>query len=127
MEELKNLLIEWAALEPTRCYHHKDDLSEDFSVHRGKTLNTIWAVNLGDISTSGLDTLQGAIQEAIAYRGYLFTLESATDGLLYARIRDKVFASGAKGWYGKSTEGAIALLEAYVECLKGLGVWHERA
>lgn len=116
MEELKSLLIELAALESDRCLYRQGETWETFSIRRGLVLHVIWTTD-GEANPVCLDILQGAIQEAIAHHEWLFHLGDARgESNYYATVQ-----VGDRVWKGKAEEGAIALLMAYVECLKGLG------
>ena len=111
--ELKDLLIEWAGLEGDRCLHRQEEAWESFSVRRGLALHIIWTAD-ADINPICLDLLQGAIQEAIVAAGWLFHLGNARgESNCYATVQ-----VGDRTWKGKAEEGAIALLMAYVGCLK---------
>jgi hypothetical protein len=70
-------------------------------------------LGVGGISWVGLSYLQTALQEAIIAHGWLFCLESGAEGKFYVRVK------GRTNCYGEDKEAAIALLIAYVACLKG--------
>lgn len=108
------LLKRLSELQPDRCRHYDDDLSEDFTLKRGEGFITVWAVGLGDISTCGLDTIQGAMQETIAAHPakLRLRLENATERW-YATLLDAEGTCLSEA----DSEAAIAVLRVYVSYL----------
>jgi hypothetical protein len=110
MHSLTPLFQQWYQLQPAHCFPFRKLYALNLG---GKSHVT---VNPGDMKPDDLARLQGAVQHAIAYQGWNFSLECSSTSKGYAAI--------IWGWWhgfasrATEVEPAIALLTAYLKVLE---------
>jgi len=121
---IADLIKRWSELEPERCRAYQGGLSDLDSPFMYSVLLTVgrrsgW-VEIGLMntasSTSGLATLQYALQQAIVAHGFRLRLEYLTErweAVVSTRRDDRGFLP-----YENGDEPTIVILRSYVSCLE---------
>lgn len=108
---LEHYLRRWSDLEPARCR----EVDEMFDVFQDGFWSSIFSLRISNtISSSGLNSLQGALQEALTNRDLSLRLNYSPDNRQWTADLPSVTRA--------FDEPAIALLQAYVAALESMPI-----
>lgn len=105
---MKDLLQEWAELEPSRCKF--EAWADNYGHWVQQDIITVW---VGPRASGGykVEIIQHAVQQAIEARGWVWSLVMQHTGSKYL--------ASARGRLGRSDDSpAHALLSAYLQAIK---------